>query len=87
MHELESHERRFILLPPIASEDGCSTASAWFWMTTVLAVEGDHMVDDISAVHASQGKDSAPSIVDDLGHSQAGTAGTLHDISSLVTQL
>ena len=56
-------------------------------MTTVLAVEGDHMVDDVPAVHASQGKDSAPSIVDDLGHSQAGTAGTPHDISSLVTQL
>ena len=51
-HESESHERLFILLPAIASVDGCS-AAAWFWMTAALAVEGDHVVDDVSAVHAS----------------------------------
>jgi hypothetical protein len=49
-------------------------------MPAALAVEGDHTIDDVPAVHASQGKDSGPSFADDLRHSQAGTAGTLHDI-------
>jgi hypothetical protein len=77
---LESHERRFIFLPPIASEDGRSAASVRFWMPAALAVEGDHTIDDIPAVNASQGNDSASSFADDLRHSQTGTAGTLHDI-------
>ena len=45
-----------------------------------MAVQDDYTVDDVSAENTSQGKDSAPSFVDDLGHSQTGTAGTLHDI-------
>jgi hypothetical protein len=46
----------------------------------VLAIQDDHTVDDVPAENASQGEDSAPPFVDDLGHSQTGTAGTLHDI-------
>jgi hypothetical protein len=35
-------------------------------MQAALAIEDNHLVDDISAVYASQGKDSASSLVDDL---------------------
>ena len=48
-----------------------------------MAIEDDDRVDDVTAVDASQGKDSAASLVDDLGHSQAGTAGALHSLSLL----
>ena len=67
-HESESHERRFILLPTIASVDGCA-APVWFWIGAALAVEGDYTVDDIPAMDASQGWDSASSLTDDLGYS------------------
>jgi hypothetical protein len=46
----------------------------------VLAIQDDHTVDDVPAENTSQGKYSAPSLIDDLGHSQTGTAGTFHDI-------
>jgi hypothetical protein len=49
-----------------------------------LAVEDDHAVDDVPAVNASQSKDSASSLIDDLGHSQTGTAGALHNLSLLI---
>lgn len=71
-----------ILLPLVASIDGRS-ASSWFWMEVALAIEDDHMVDDIPTVDASQGKDSASSLVDDLWYSQTGTAGALHHLSLL----
>lgn len=51
--------------------------------TAALAIEDDHAVDDVPAVDASQGKDSASSLIDDLGHSQAGTARALHNLSLL----
>ena len=75
-----SHERRFILLPSIASVDGCA-APVWFWIGAALAVEGDYTVDDIPAMDASQGWDSASSLTDDLWHSQAGTTGAVHNLS------
>lgn len=53
-HELESHERRLIFLPPVASVDGRS-ASVGFRIGASLAVEGDYAVDDIPAMDASQG--------------------------------
>ena len=53
-------------------------------MTASLAVECDHAVNDVSAVHASQGCDSAPSLIDDFGHSQTGTAGAFHSRSLLL---
>lgn len=68
LHESESHERRFVLLPPVASVDGCA-APVGFWIGTALAVEGDYTVDDIPAMDASQGWDSASSLTDDLGYS------------------
>ncbi len=48
-----------------------------------MTIEGDHLVDDIPAVNASQSWDPASSLVDDLGYSQAGTAGALHNLSLL----
>ena len=48
-----------------------------------MAIENDYLVDDVTAMNASQGKDSAPSLVDDLGYSEAGTAGALHSLSLL----
>ena len=75
-----SHERRFILLPSIASVDGCA-APVWFWIGAALAVEGDYTVDDIPAMDASQSWDSASSLTDDLWHSQAGTTGAVHNLS------
>lgn len=80
LHESESHERRFVLLPPVASEDGCA-APVGFWIGAALAVKGDYAVDDIPAMDASQGWDSASSFTYDLGHSQTGTTGALHNLS------
>ncbi len=80
LHESESHERRLVLLPPIASEDGRS-ASVGFRIGAALAVESDYAVDDIPAMDASQSRDSASSFTDNLGHSQAGTTGALHNLS------
>lgn len=51
--------------------------------TAALAVENDHEVDDVPAVNASQSKNSASSLVDDLGHSQPGAASSLHNLSLL----
>jgi len=65
------------LLPAIASEDGRST-SAWFWKVAASAIQGDHAIDDVSAMYASQGRDSASPLIDDLGHSQSGTSGASH---------
>lgn len=42
------------------------------------------MVDDVPAVNASQSKDSASSLIDDLGHSQTSTAGALHNLSLVI---
>jgi hypothetical protein len=53
-------------------------------MPAALAVQRDHAVDDVSAVNASQGKDSASSLVDNLGHSQTATASALHNLSFTV---
>jgi len=53
---------------------------SWFWMEAALAIEDDHLVDDIPTVYASQGKDSASSLVDDLWYSQTGTASALHHL-------
>ena len=73
------NHRGAIFLPPVASVDG-RLGSVGIGKAVALAVQDDHMVDDVSAVDASKSRDSVPSFVDDLGHSQAGTAGTLHDI-------
>ena len=59
---------------------GARSSSVGVGKTAVLAVEDDHAVDDVPAENTSQGKDSAPSLVDDLGYSQTGTAGTLHNV-------
>jgi hypothetical protein len=48
-----------------------------------LAIEDDYAVDNVPAKNASQGKDSASSLIDDFGHSQAGTAVALHNLSLL----
>jgi hypothetical protein len=74
-----------VLLPPIASVDGRS-GSPWFWIRAALAIDDDHLVADVPAVNASQGWDPVSSLVDDLGYSQAGTAGALHNLS-LATRL
>ena len=51
-----------------------------------MAIEDDERVDDVTAVNASQSKDSDASLVDDLGHSQAGAACAVHHLS-FVTRL
>lgn len=51
-----------------------------------MAIEDDDRVDDVTAVNASQSKDSVASLVDDLGHSQTGAACALHHLS-FVTRL
>jgi hypothetical protein len=74
------HNREAILLPPVASVDGRS-ASIGFWIGAALAVKGDYAVDNVPAMDASQGWDSASSLTDDLWHSQAGTTGAMHNLS------
>jgi hypothetical protein len=74
-----------VLLPPIASVDRRS-GLPWFWIGAAMAIEEDYMVDDVTTVNASQGWDPVSSLVDDLGYSEAGTAGALHNLS-LVTRL
>ena len=52
-------------------------------MRVALTVEGDDVVDDVPAMDTSQGGDSVSSLVDDLRHSEAGTAGASHSLSLL----
>ena len=57
-----------ILLPPIAAVDGC-LASVRFCIGTALTVQDDHPIDDVPTMHASQGKDSGASLIENLRHS------------------
>ena len=50
-------------------------------MSMALTVEDDYTIDDIPAMDAAQGRDSASPLTDDLWHSQTGTTGTLHNCS------
>ena len=66
-------------IPSIASVGG-RLGSVGVRKAATLAIQDDYTVDDVPAENTPQGKDSAPSLVDDLGYSQPSTAGTLHDI-------
>ena len=53
-------------------------------MPAAFTVQDDYMIDDVPAVNASQGKDSASSLVDNLSYSQTATTGAWHNLSFTV---